>query len=210
MIKRIHMHWTAGADGVNQLEEDAYNFIVGRTGNVVEGTHPPESQTPENIKKGSRHYAAHTLNANSYAIGVAMDAMAGANEVPFRAGTAPITTVQVEAFCKFVATLCKKYGVVVSRSTVLTHAEVQRTLGIAQKQKWDITWLPGMAKPGDSIEVGDVLRAKIKAYMLEQDGVLVATPTKPSLGGVPTKGNQPAGFAALLAAVFALFKKGTK
>ena len=54
------------------------------------------------------------------------------------------------------------YGVKVTPETVLTHAEVQPTLGITQRAKWDITWLPGMEKPQDPREVGDILRAKIK------------------------------------------------
>ena len=65
MMKRIILHWTAGADGVNETESDSYNFIVGRDGSVTNGSHPPEAQVPP-LKYG--HYAAHTLNCNSYSI----------------------------------------------------------------------------------------------------------------------------------------------
>jgi N-acetyl-anhydromuramyl-L-alanine amidase AmpD len=156
-LTRIHLHWTAGADGVNPEEKDHYHFIIGRDGGVTLGDLPPEANIPP--IKGA--YAAHTLNANGGAIGVSLDAMGGAVERPFSAGKYPITEAQLDAMAKLVAGLCKKYGIPVTRKTVLTHAEVQPTLGIAQKQKWDITWLPGMDKPGDPIAVGDILRARI-------------------------------------------------
>ena len=34
-LTRIHLHWTAGADGVNAEEKDHYHFIVGRDGGVT-------------------------------------------------------------------------------------------------------------------------------------------------------------------------------
>ena len=43
----------------------------------------------------------------------------------------------------------------------MSHSEVQPTLGIRQKQKWDINWLPDMAAPGDPITVGDRIRAMV-------------------------------------------------
>lgn len=158
-LKRIILHWTAGADGVIPVEADSYNFIVGRDGKVTPGSHPPEAQIPP-LKPGK--YAAHTLNANSNSIGVSLDAMAGAVERPFNAGRFPITEVQVDAAAKLVADLCKKYRIPVTRETVLSHAEVQPTLKITQRNKWDITWLPGMTSVKDAVEVGDILRDKVR------------------------------------------------
>ena len=160
-LTRVHLHWTAGADGVNAEEKDHYHFIVGRDGGVTPGDLPPEA----NAAPIRGAYAAHTLNANGGAIGVSLDAMADAVERPFSPGKYPITEAQLDAMARLVAGLCRKYGIPVTRKTVLTHAEVQPTLGIAQKQKWDITWLPGMDRPGDAVTVGDVLRAKISKAM---------------------------------------------
>lgn len=162
MLTAVIIHWTAGADGINQQEDDSYNYIVDRAGKVHEGTHPLAAQVPP-LLKGK--YAAHTLNANSRRAGVSMDAMAGAVERPFNPGKNPITKVQLEATAKLVAQINKQAGIKVSRKTNLTHAEVQRTLGIRQNNKWDVMWLPGMAKPGDPIEVGDIIRKKIEGYM---------------------------------------------
>ena len=157
-MDRIVMHWTAGADGVNDVEADAYHFIVGRDGKVTPGKDAVEDNVPP-LKPGT--YAAHTFQANSYSIGVALDAMAGATERPFNPGRYPITKVQVDALAELVASLSIMYGIEVTPQTVLTHAEVQPTLGIKQKNKWDITWLPGMDKPQDPRKVGDVLRKMI-------------------------------------------------
>lgn len=217
MLKRIHMHWTAGADGIIPIESDHYNFIVDRNGKVHDGEHPPEHQTPTNVKKGSKFYAAHTLNANSNAIGIAMDAMALAEERPFKAGKYPITPVQVEAFCKFIAYLCKRYDIPVTRGTVLTHAEVQGTLGIKQKNKWDITWLPGMAEPQPPVFVGDILRSKVSGYVNMLNFAPAKPPAKTPVSQTPIDQNKTnlgakVGFAAfiglILGALNAVFKKG--
>ena len=161
----IILHWTAGADGVTHHEADSYNFLIGRDGTILAGKHPPEAQTPANVAKGTGFYAAHTRHANTNRIGVALDAMGDANERPFRAGRFPITELQLDVLVTFVADLCLKYRIPVTRRTVLSHAEVQPTLGIRQNGKWDISWLPGMDAPGDPVAVGDQLRARILAAM---------------------------------------------
>ena len=167
----IILHWTAGADGVTPHEADSYNFLIGRDGTITPGAHPPEAQIPP-LRAGA--YAAHTLNGNSNRIGVALDAMAEANERPFRAGRFPITEVQLDVLVTFVADLCRQYRIPVTRRTVLSHAEVQPTLGIRQNAKWDISWLPGMDAPGDPVAVGDQLRARIRAAMGEAEVEAVA------------------------------------
>ena len=161
-IKRIHLHWTAGAPGINPHESDSYNYVVQWPNGEIVACVPVERQIPPLVNGA---YAAHTLKANSRAIGVSIDAMAGAVERPFKAGKYPITQAQLDSVVRFVAKLSKEHDIPVSRQTILTHAEVQRTLGVRQKNKWDITWLPGMEKPGDPIEVGDRIRDMIKALM---------------------------------------------
>lgn len=161
-LKRIVMHWTAGADGVNALERSHYHLIVDREGKVHTGALKPEA----NVNCRDGQYAAHTRALNTGSIGTAMDAMAGATESPFNAGKYPITKEQVRAFAEAVADLCETYQIPITRQTVLTHAEVQPVLKVRQRSKWDITWLPGMECPGKPIEVGDRLRELIKAAAL--------------------------------------------
>lgn len=181
MMKRIILHWTAGADGLNNAERDSYHFIISRDGKVWQGLDRIADNIPP-LKQGK--YAAHTLNCNSYSIGVALDAMGGANENPFIVGKYPITDVQLQAMAEEVARLCARYDIPVTRGTVLTHAEVERTLGIKQKAKWDITWLPGMVKPGDAILVGDRLRAMVTVELDKLYGGDVVP--KPKAAPAPT------------------------
>lgn len=158
-MKRIVIHWTAGAHTPSNLDKEHYHYIIDGAGNVVKGKWPViANAAPEKGK-----YAAHTLNCNTGAIGVAVAAMAGAQDRPFNAGAYPITPEQVTALFRLCADLCDQYKIPVTRQTVLTHAEVQPTLGIKQKGKWDITWLPGFSGPEDAVKTGDYLRSYIAA-----------------------------------------------
>lgn len=157
-IHRIHGHWTAGAYGVIDFERARYNGLIDQTGGRHAGRWSAEDQA--NYRAGVRG-ASHTLNANTGALGIAMDAMAGAQERPFRSGSAPLTWAQVDAYAEWVAELAVAHWIPVTRWSVLTHAEVQPSLGIAQNRKWDVCWLPDMERSGDPIEVGDRLRALI-------------------------------------------------
>lgn len=160
-MKRIILHWTAGAYGVIDLEREHYHFIIDRDGRVVPGKYKPEA----NLNVSDGNYAAHTRNCNTGSIGVAIDAMAGAKERPFNPGSAPITPAQLDGMAALCVDLCQTYGIPVSPTTVLSHAEVQGTLGIKQRNKWDITWLPGMKAPGSAKAVGDELRRMIISKM---------------------------------------------
>jgi hypothetical protein len=157
-LHRIHLHWTAGAYGVIDLELKHYNAIVDQDGGRHRGRWAPEDQA--HYRAGVRG-ASHTLNANTGAIGLSCDAMALARERPFDHGTAPLTWEQVEAMTVWAAEMCAIYWIPVSRYSVLSHAEIQPTLGIRQHNKWDIAWLPDMDGPGDPVAVGDRLRVLI-------------------------------------------------
>jgi N-acetyl-anhydromuramyl-L-alanine amidase AmpD len=160
-LKRIIIHWTGGAHTASDLDKKHYHFIVQGDGSVVQGNHTPE----DNIVTTDDIYGAHTRMLNTGSIGVSVAAMAGAVERPFNAGKHPITPAQVQALAALVARLCRQYKIPVSRTTVLTHAEVQPTLGVAQRGKWDIRWLPGDKAVGDAVQVGDRIRALVTAAM---------------------------------------------
>lgn len=49
--------------------------------------------------------------------------------------------------------------------TTAAHAEVQPTLGITQRGKWDVAWLPGMEAAGDPVLIGDRIRADVVKLM---------------------------------------------
>lgn len=160
-MKRIIIHWTAGTHKVNNLDREHYHFIIAGDGTVEVGKYPVIA----NDSTADGAYAAHTKGANTGSIGVAVAAMAGAVERPFNAGAYPITGQQIEALAKLCARLANQYDIPVTRETILTHAEVQPTLGIKQNGKWDITWLPGWVTPGHPLAVGDILRTAITKQM---------------------------------------------
>lgn len=197
-MKRIIIHWTAGGHKASDLDRSHYHFVIEGDGNIVDGVHPPEANAGPLVPG---HYAAHTLNGNTGSIGVALAAMIGAQDRPFKAGRAPITGQQIEALASLCASLCRTYRIEVARETVLSHAEVQPTLGIKQRGKWDISWIPGMAGPRDPVEVGDILRAKVSEAL-----------NPPARHATAPKMTQPASrglFAALAEALAALFRRKT-
>ena len=210
-MKRIHIHWTGGGHTPNGIDLAAYHFVIDGAGKVHPGKWPVSAN--ENPVKGK--YAAHTLGANTGAIGIAVAAMAGAVERPFNPGRAPITPAQVKALVTLIRSLAVQYKIPVTRRTVLTHAEVQPTLGIKQRNKWDITWLPGMSAPGDPLKVGDELRAMVMADPLRPPSApveaakpapQVKNPAKIEHDKPVVLTPQPGLLARILAALVAMFR----
>jgi len=157
-LHSIIWHWTAGAYSVIELERNHYNAIIDENGNSHDGKYRPEAQA----RYAPGRAASHTLNANTGRIGVSMDCMAGAREHPFVAGSYPMTWKQVHGLVRQTAQWCRDYDIPVSRYSTLSHAEVEQTLGIKQRNKWDVSWLPDMKKPAHSIIVGDRLREMVR------------------------------------------------
>jgi hypothetical protein len=151
-LTRIHLHWTAGGHKANATDRRAYHVLIEGDGTVIRAA-------------DSWLRRSHTLNANGGAVGVSMCCMAGAQERPLRWGASPMTPEQVSAMAGAVASLCVAYDIPVTRWSVLTHAEVQPTLGIAQRNKWDITCLPGSSSVSDPLTIGDRLRNMIAALI---------------------------------------------
>lgn len=156
-MKRIVMHWTAGAHKASAVDLEHYHLVIEGDGRVVYGKKPISA----NKAPLGGNYAAHTRGLNTDSIGIAVCAMAGAEQVPFRAGRYPITSAQVETLVREVARLAEGYGIPVTRQTILSHAEVQPTLGVTQAGKWDIAWLPGRSSATDPIGAGDYLRGRV-------------------------------------------------
>lgn len=200
-MKRIILHWTAGGHTPSNLDLEHYHFVIDGAGKVHKGKWPVDA----NAKPVKGQYAAHTLNCNTGSIGIAVAAMAGAQERPFDAGRAPITPAQVTALVALVRKLSSEYGIAVTRQTVLSHAEVQPTLGIKQRGKWDIAWLPGMTAPGDPVKVGDHLRGLILAATPRP---AERAPDAPKPSPAPTPAAERNGLWRAILALLALFRKG--
>ncbi len=161
-VRRLVLHWTAGAHIASEEDREHYHFLVEGDGDILRGAFSVTAQHPPLVEG---RYAAHTRGANSNTIGVSLCCMAGATERPFSAGRAPMTRVQWDRGMMLVALLCKRYGLPVTSQTVLTHAEVQPTLGIKQNGKWDITRLAFDPSIQGHKAVGDRMRATIVELM---------------------------------------------
>lgn len=156
-LTRVHWHWTAGTHRANSTDRAAYHTLIEGDGTILHVAEPTASRS-------------HTRNANSGAIGISLCAMSGAVERPFSVGKYPVTMAQVAALVRETARICLAYDIPVSRWSTLSHAEIQPSLGIAQKQKWDICWLPDMAAPGDPIFIGDRIRNMVRAEIISTKG----------------------------------------
>ena len=156
VMKRIITHWTAGSHRANDWDKEHYHLLIEGDGAVVRGRY----SILANVRIRGAAYAAHTLNANDGAIGVAICCMRGARQRPFDAGPSPMTKRQWDALVSTVAELCDVYDIPVTPQTVLGHGEVQANLGIRQTHKWDplaLPWAPHLRLA----EVGDRFRLEV-------------------------------------------------
>lgn len=148
-ITRIHWHWTAGGHRANSTDRGAYHTLFEGDGSKIEVA--PHAAV-----------RSHTRNANTGAIGLSMCCMAGANERPFKWGSAPMTSHQLYGLVVESARLCRIYDIPVSPYSTLSHGEVQPTLGIPQDRKWDISALPGMETTKSPLIVGEMIRDMVR------------------------------------------------
>lgn len=136
-MRAIAGHWSAGSHKVSPIDREHYHIIIGGDGKPVLGDHP----ITDNVSTADDDYAAHTRGFNTGVIGLSMACMLNAKESPFSAGPYPMLREQWDIFVRVTAELCKAYGIPITPKTVLSHAEVQPTLGIQQAGKWDFTRL---------------------------------------------------------------------
>ena len=158
--RRIILHWTAGTYQATAHDRASYHVMIEGSGRHVRGV-----DIRHNCPLDRGRYAAHTLNANGGAIGVAACCMAGAVQAPFNAGKYPLTKKQWNALIIAGADLCRRYLIPVTPQTVLGHGEVERVLGIKQLGKWEfmLPWAPTLTVH----EVGDELRRRVALAIRE-------------------------------------------
>jgi hypothetical protein len=160
-MKRVIAHWSAGGHKVSEIDKEHYHIIFDGAGLPYRGDH----EISDNVSTGDGDYAAHTRGCNTGSIGVSLACMAGAIESPFRAGQFPMTKAQWDAMIAGIAQLCQFYKIPVTPQTVLSHAEVQGTLGIKQAGKWDFTHLPFDPSVVGAKACGDKMRAEVAAKL---------------------------------------------
>ena len=158
-MKKIIIHWTAGANSPNSIDKMHYHYLIDSKGEVSKGVYRPE----DNLDCTDGMYAQHTGGGNTGAIGVAFCGMLGFVSSSNQ-GKYPLVKKQCEAGFKFLAELSKKYNIPITSKTVMTHYE----FGLANPKttsagKIDIVFLPPYPEVGKP-KVGDFIRNKIIWY----------------------------------------------
>jgi len=161
-MSRIIWHWTAGSYNASETDKEHYHMVIEGDDDVIKGEFSIKAN--ERIM-GEGTYAAHTLGTNTGSIGLSVCCMAGATESPYNPGKYPFKRSQLLQLVSITAQLCARYKIPVGRRTTLSHAEVQPTLGIQQRGKWDYTRLP--FEPGiiGAVAVGDYIRNLVTAEL---------------------------------------------
>ena len=149
--------WAAGGHKANSTDKKSYHVLVEGSGKLVRGT----KSIAANERNSGMRQASHTLRANTGAIGVSLCCMAGARERPFDPGRYPMTEVQWDNAIRAIAELADRYEILVTPTTILTHAEVQPNLHIRQRAKWDITRLAFRDDVAGASAVGDLMRRQV-------------------------------------------------
>lgn len=179
MMNRIIWHHTGGPHTPTADDLAAYHGVIDGDGQLHNGRHPIAANEPGK-KLIAGQYAAHCLHLNSGSIGRAIGALGGAVWAsPFTSTKWPVKPIQVDAMIADSARLCIQYGIIPDRRTTLSHAEVEITLGVDQKNKWDFDY-PPRGGPGarDPIAIGDELRAELRRAISQMHGS-VANLTQP-------------------------------
>lgn len=159
-MKRIILHWTAGAYQPNDTDYEHYHKLVNGQGLVINGKYTPEDN--ENCNDGK--YAAHTGGGNTGSIGVAMCCMFGYTSRA-NVGKYPMTKAQFERCCKVIAELSKEYNIPITPQTVMTHYEFGcRNPKTSSAGKIDITYLPPYPAVPQN-DIGNFIRSKARWYL---------------------------------------------
>lgn len=178
VMKRVITHWTAGTHSASSLDKEHYHIIVEGDGNLVKGDH----DIADNVSTSDDDYAAHTRRCNTGSIGISLACMGG-NEVkedPFNAGPWPMTETQWDKMVEAVADLVTFYGISITPETVLSHAEVQGTLNIPQRGKWDFTRLAFDPSVSGAKACGDKLRADVETMLDVRSGTAATVSIRPT------------------------------
>ena len=165
-MKRVHVHWTAGAHKANSTDKRAYHILVEGDGKLKRG----DKSIAANAKGSGMRQASHTKKANTGAIGISMCCMRQAKESPFDPGPSPMTETQWNAAIEAIAQLARQYDIKVTPVTILTHAEVEPNLNIKQRNKWDITRLAFDDNSVGNRAVGDLMRRQVAEILDGIDG----------------------------------------
>lgn len=186
-MNRITGHHSAGAYTPSALDKKHYHLIVDGDGKLHNGEHGIAANAPGRPLQAGK-YAAHTRGLNTGNIGLSMACMAGATWNNPRACAFYPRPAQIDAFCHAAARLCREWGIAPDRETLLSHAEVEITLGVQQRGKWDFDYsLLGKVASRDPVAVGDEWRQEVRRIL---GGPVEAPPPAPGALPVARRGDR--------------------
>lgn len=178
-MNRIVGHHSAGGYSVSAADRAHYHRIVDGDGKAHSGDHPISANAPGRSLLSGR-YAAHTRGLNTGSIGVAMAAMKDATWSAPRSCPFFPKAVQISAFVREIADLALEFSIPVTRKTILTHAEVEVTLGVDQVGKWDYDYdVFQKVDSRDPVVIGDILRDAVSAEIQRLGGKSIPTAASP-------------------------------
>lgn len=169
-LRTIYLHWTAGDRATTYA---AYHVCVARDADGVDRavlTRDPRANARDVRPTGVVGYGAHVAGRNSFALGIALCAMADATPEDF--GPYPVDDAGIDALCRTAARAAIAYGIAIDAEHVRTHAEAavqDGYFGAGADHRWDIARLEPSPMPlveADAAQMGDVLRARIFAESL--------------------------------------------
>lgn len=171
-LHRVQWHWSASKYAVTAFDLKHYNVVHDFEGNTYDGGARPEHQANYDWRRGVG--VSHTKNANTGAIGECVVAMHGATGWPLNQGDFPLTWEGIDAMLRSSIDHHHNFDIPITPYSMLSHAEVEPTLGIAQSGKWDYMTLPDGTKIMDPVECGDFLRERMRNMMQNGTDKLVA------------------------------------
>lgn len=161
-MKRIIIHWTAGAYTPNDTDLGAYHYLIGYdpktdSAYLKNGKFKPE----DNLNCNDGIYARHTGGGNTGSIGISLCSMFG-YENNKDVGKYPIKEAQLELLYQTCANLSKKYNIPITPLGIMTHYEFgKRNPNTESRGKRDIEYLPSRPDIA-SCNIGDYIRDNIK------------------------------------------------
>ena len=118
----------------------------------------------------------HAGFANSDAMGIAICGMRGASESGHYLGVYPIKECQYDMMIEEVAAYAKGYGIPITPTTVLLHSEVNHSLKVNGRYKWDVNYSPREGFMSAQY-AGEMLRERVQAVI---DNTPPTTTTPPA------------------------------
>jgi hypothetical protein len=174
-FNRITAHHTGGGYKPNATDLAAYPKCIDGDGQVHHGKFPLLANAVGRKLVAGAYYP-HTRGLNSGNLGIALCAMASGVWANPRASKAFPRLVQIDALIDEMAKDCREFGIVPSREHTLSHAEVEPTLGVKQKQKWDFDYQIRNTAGRDPIAIFDEIRQEVTMRLR---GVTIIPPRSP-------------------------------